>query len=160
MLLLRVKDNYSRKCISFICHRKLWGVVTKTPSELFHLNFLFPQSCCFPSFSPSLQVTIHLFCRTFIISLSLTHTGFFFSSLPLSYSFLLPQAPNRVASCVHEDKSMCCIPSCSRHPPHTNKAYLLLWPSLEKQWIHVYSLPGRVFPSSCIGGSLTPDCLF
>lgn len=137
---------------SFSCHQSLWGVVTKMASKPFSPWLSLSRSCCF---SLSVTYSHHAsklasipFCHTFIIcyplsvSASDTHTFLF-----LSYSFSdsFPQAQDHVGSYVHEDKGVCCIPNCSQQPPRTNKAYLLLWPSLESKWIDGYILPGRIF---------------
>lgn len=151
---------------SFSCHQSLWGVVTKMASKPFSPWLYLSRSCCF---SLSVTYSHHAsklasipFCHTFIIcyplsvSASDTHTFLF-----LSYSFSdsFPQAQDHVGSYVHEDKSVCCIPNCSQQPPRTNKAYLLLWPSLESKWIDGYILPGRIFflSLSCMEGGWAAD---
>lgn len=99
-------------------------------------------------FSPCLQVSIHPLLSHFHHLLSslcfcLWHSHF---SHPLLFILrLVPSGQDHVGSYVHEDKSVCCIPNCSQQPPRTNKAYLLLWPSLESKWIDGYILPGRIF---------------
>lgn len=92
-----------------------------------------PRSCCFSFSCPSSKLASISFATlssSYPLCFCLRLTLPFF--LPLSYSCMLPQAPNRIASCVREDKSVCCISSCNQHAPHTNKAYLHLWTSLEK----------------------------